>query len=99
MLPVAPRNLLDHDRLTAAAIDTPHRVQQKNQKSPEGNELDAALGQLVVAGGGLVGSRTTGPGAFARAHGNPDTVVIGTEPGLVVNEFRKTVSGIQNREE
>ena len=54
MLTAAPRNFLDHDRLTAAAIDTPHRVEQKDQKSPERNELEAALGELVVSRGGFV---------------------------------------------
>jgi len=46
----APRHFLDDDRLATAAIDAPHRVKQKNQESPERNELETALGELIVTG-------------------------------------------------
>jgi hypothetical protein len=32
------------DGAAATAIDAPHGIEQKDQKSPEGNELEAALG-------------------------------------------------------
>jgi len=35
-LAVAPRNFLDDDRLTAAAIDAPHGIEQKNQEAQKG---------------------------------------------------------------
>ena len=57
-LAVTPRNLLDDDGFAAAAIDAPHRIQQKHQKAPEGDELETALGELVVSGGGLMAART-----------------------------------------
>jgi hypothetical protein len=44
-----PGNLLDYDRLTAAAIDAPHGVQQKNQNSPEGDELEPPFGVVLSA--------------------------------------------------
>jgi len=40
--------------LTLRAIDAPHGVKQKNQKAPERNELETALGELIVSGGGLM---------------------------------------------
>ena len=49
-LSIAPRHFLDDDRLAVAAIDAPHGVKQKNQKSPERNELETALGELIVTG-------------------------------------------------
>jgi len=51
---IGPRDLLDDDRLAAAAIDAPHGVKQKHQKSPERNELKTPLGELIVSGSGLV---------------------------------------------
>src|SRR5688500_6329063 len=73
--------------------------EQKDQKSPERNELETALGQLVIAGSGLVATRTNCLRTFARAHCDLDTLVVGAEPALVVNKSRKTVAAIQNREE
>src|SRR5688500_9677996 len=73
--------------------------EQKDQKSPERNELETALGQLVIAGSGLVATRTDCLRTSARAQGDLDTLVVGAEPGLVVNESGKTVAAIQNREE
>ena len=58
---IAPGDLLDDDRLAAAAIDAPHGVKQKNQKSPERNKLETPLGELIVAGGGLMAARTDRP--------------------------------------
>ena len=49
-LSIAPRHFLDDDGLATAAIDAPHGVQQKNQESPERNELETALGELIVTG-------------------------------------------------
>ena len=46
MLAIAPRNLLHLDA-TASAMDTPHPVQKENQDSPEGDELEAPLGQTI----------------------------------------------------
>jgi hypothetical protein len=85
---------LDNDRLAAAAIDAPHGVKQKNQKSPERNKLETPLGELIVSGGGLMAARTDGLGAVARTHGDFNALVIGTEAGLLVNESRKAVAPI-----
>ena len=60
---IAPGDLLDDDRLAAAAIDAPHGVKQKNQKSPERNKLETPLGELIVSGGWLVAARTDRPGS------------------------------------
>jgi hypothetical protein len=58
------RLLLDDDRMAATAIDAPHSVKQKNQKSPQGNKLKTPLGELIVSGGGLMAARTDGLGAL-----------------------------------
>ena len=91
---VAPGNFLDDDRLTAAAIDTPHRIQQKNQKAPERDELETALRELVVSGGGLMAARANCRRTLARTNIDLNTLVIGTEAGSLVNESRKTVTSV-----
>src|SRR5712691_9943321 len=91
---IGPGDLLNDHRLAAAAIDAPHGVKQKNQKSPERNKLDTPLGELIVSGGGLMATRTDGLGALARTHGDFNALVIGTEAGLLVNESRKAVAPI-----
>ena len=93
-LAIAPRNLLDDNRLTAGAIDAPHGIQQKNQKAPKRNELETPFGELIITGGGLMAARTDRPRTCARTHGNLNTLTIGTEAGLLVNESRKAVTAV-----
>jgi hypothetical protein len=53
VLAIAPGNLLDHDA-TIPAVYASHAVQQENQKTPQGNELKAPLGKVIVARRGSV---------------------------------------------
>ena len=48
----APGHFLDDDGLTIASIDATHRIKQKNQKAARRNELETALGGLIVPGAG-----------------------------------------------
>jgi hypothetical protein len=75
----------------APAVDASHRTQQKNQKAPERNELETALGELIVPGPGLMAARTDCRRSFARAHGDHDVLAIGTEAVLPLNESGKAV--------
>jgi len=86
--------LLDDDCLATAAIDAPHRVEQKNQKTPKRNELETALGKLIVSRGRLVATRTHRCRTFARSHGDLNALVIGTEAGPLVNESGKPMTAI-----
>ena len=76
------------------AIDAPHGVEQEDQKAPEGNELEAAFGQLVVSRGRLMAAGTDGPGPFTRAHGDFDALVIGAEAGLLINKSVEVMTAI-----
>jgi len=93
-LPIAPRHFLDDDGLAVAAIDAPHGVQQKNQESPERDELETPFGELIVTGRRLMAARTNRRRTLARPHGNLNTLVIGTEASLLVNESRKAVTAV-----
>src|ERR1035438_341480 len=89
-----PGHFLDDDCLTTAAIDATHGIKQKDQKAPSRNELETALGELIVSGGRLMATRTNRRRTFARTHRDLNTLVIGAETGLLVNESRKTVTTV-----
>ena len=93
-LAVTPGHFLDDDCLTTAAIDATHGIQQKNQKAPKGNELETALGELIVSGGRLMAARTNRGGTFARTHRNLNTLMIGAETCMLINESRKAVTAV-----
>jgi len=79
---------------TTTAIDTAHGINQKDQESPERNELETALGEMIVSWPGLMAARTNGLRTFAQTHGDFDAPVVGAEPGLVVDEAGKAVAAI-----
>src|SRR6266536_6342844 len=75
-LAVAPGHFLDDDGLTTAAIDATHGIKQKNQKAPKRNELETALGELIVSRGRLMAARTNRRRNYALTHGDHNTIVI-----------------------
>src|SRR5258705_7992205 len=86
MLAIAPGNFFDDHGLAAAAIDAPHGVQQKDQKTPERDEFVAPFGELIVAGRRLMATGTDRRRTATRTHGDFDAFVIGRETGMLVNE-------------
>ncbi len=78
----------------AAAIDPPHGVQQEDEESPQRNELEAPLGELIVAGCGLMAPRALGGGTLARPHGDLNALVVGSESSLVVDESPEAVAAV-----
>ena len=52
MFAVAPGNFFDSHNAAAATVDAPHGVQKEDEKPPQGNELKAPFGELVVTGAG-----------------------------------------------
>jgi len=93
-LSIAPRDFLDDHCLTAAAIDASHGIKQKDQKAPKRNELETPFGELITTRGRLMAARTDRPRTFARTDGNLNTLMIGTEAGLLVNESREAVTAV-----
>ncbi len=85
VLAIAPRHRLDHHP-TRPARDAPHAVPQEHQKAPKRNELEAPLGQLIVARGRLVAPRADRRRAGPRPHVHVNVFVVGAEAGVVVDE-------------
>jgi hypothetical protein len=92
VLAIAPRNFLDHHRATVAALDAPHTVQEENQSSPEGDELEAPLGKLIVARGRLVAPRADRHRSGPRPDVHFDALLIGGEAGMLVDESPMVVA-------
>ena len=91
---IAPRDFFDDDGAAAAAIDTSHGVQQEDEESPNGDELETPLRELIVAGRGLMAPRADGGGTLARSHEDLYALVVGSESGLVVDESPEAVAAI-----
>jgi len=51
-----PGNFFDSHNAAAATVDAPHRVQKEDEKPPQGDELKAPFGELVVTGAPANGS-------------------------------------------
>jgi hypothetical protein len=91
---IAPGDFFDDDGAAAAAIDTSHGVQQEDEESPKGDELEAPLGELIVAGRGLMAARALGGGTLARPHGDLNALVVGSESSVVVDESPEAVAAV-----
>ena len=91
---VAPRNFFDDDGAATTAIDAPHGVEQKDEKSPQGDELKAPFGKLIVAGRRLMAARADRRRALARPHGDFDALVVRTEPGAMIDKSPKAMAAV-----
>ena len=93
-LAIGPGDFFDDDGAAAAAIDAPHGVQQENEKSPERDELEAAFGELIVAGRRLMAARADGGRTLARPHGHFDALVVRTECGAMIDKSPEAVAAV-----
>ena len=85
MLAIAPGNLLDHDA-TISAINTSHAVEQENQKAPQGNELEATLGEMIVPRRRSVAPGTDGRRSLPRSDVYCNAFLVGCEAGVLVDK-------------
>jgi len=97
MVTVAPGNLLDDHGFAATAIHASHRIEQKDQKPPEGDEFVAPFRELIITWRRFVATRTNGHRTLTRTHADLDALVIGTEAGVLVDEAAEMMAAVQNR--
>jgi hypothetical protein len=82
-----PRELLRQPRRrTAATVDAPHGVQKEDEKSPQGNELKAPFGELVVTGRRQMAARADCGEPLRGRTATSMLFLIGTEVGVVVDK-------------
>ena len=74
---VAPGNFFDGHNAAAATVDAPHGVQKEDEKPPEGNELKAPFGELIVTGRRQMAARADCGRTLARSNGHSDTLLVG----------------------
>jgi hypothetical protein len=79
---VAPGNSFDSNKPTAATVDSAHGVQKEDGEPPQGDELEAPLGEFIVARRELMAARADRGGSLARPHRDLDTLLIWAEPGV-----------------
>jgi hypothetical protein len=85
VLAITPGNLLDH-HATIPTVYAAHAVQQENQKTPQGNELKAPLGKMIVARRGSVAPGADRRRALAWSDVYLNTFLVGSEAGVLVYE-------------
>ena len=91
---VAPGNFFDSHNAAAATVDAPHGVQKEDEKPPQGNELKAPFGELVVTGRRQMAARADCGRTLARSHGHFDTLLVGTEVGVLVDKTSETMAAV-----
>ena len=89
---VAPGNFFDSHNAATAAVDAPHGVQKEDEKPPQGNELKAPFGKLVVTGRGQMATRADCGRTLARSHDHFDTLLVGAEVGVLVDKTSEAMA-------
>src|SRR5262249_11306785 len=85
MLAVAPGNFLDH-HAAATAVHAAHAVEEEDQESPEGNEFEAPLREMIVTGRRLVAARADGRRTLAWPNFDFDAFLVLTPARVLINE-------------
>src|SRR5437868_12459938 len=96
---VAPGNFFDSHNAAAATVDAPHGVQKEDEKPPQGNELKAPLGELIVTGLRQMAARADCGRTLAGSHDHFDTLLVSTEVGVLVDKTSETMAAVQNRDQ
>ncbi len=91
---VGPGNLFDDDGAAASAIDATHGIQQEDEKSPQGNELKASFGELIVAASRMMAARTDRGRPLARPHQHLDTLAVRTEAGAMIYKSPEPMTAV-----
>ena len=92
-LPSPQGTSFDSHNAAAATVDAPHGVQNEDEKPPQGNELEAPFGELVVTGRREMAARADCGRTLSRSYGHSDAILVGTEVGLPVDKTPETMAG------
>ena len=74
-------------------------VYTRKTSPPQGNELKAPFGELVVTGCRQMAARADCSRTLAGSHGHFDTLLVGTEVGVLVDKTSETMAAVQNRDQ
>jgi hypothetical protein len=73
---------------------TRRMVYKRRRETPQGNELKAPLGELVVTGRRQMAARADCGRTLVRSHGHFDTLLVGTEAGVLVDKTSETMAAV-----
>src|SRR5574341_506769 len=85
VLAAAPGKFFGHDA-AGAAVHAPAAVEEENQKAPEGDELEAPLGEMIVTRRRLLASGAHRRRTLPRPHRDFDGLFVRAEAGVLINE-------------
>jgi hypothetical protein len=80
--------------VATATVDSSHPVQQEDQESPQGDELEAPLVELIVTGRRQMATGTDSCGTLTRSHGHLEALPIGTEAGVLIDKAPKAMTTV-----
>src|SRR6185436_6873317 len=89
-----PRELLRQPQCRSGDSYAPCGVQKEDEKRPQGNELKAPFGELVVTGRRQMAARADCGRTLARSHDDFDTLLVGTEVGVLVDKTSETMAAV-----
>ena len=72
----------------------PHSVQKEDEKSPQGDELKAPFGELVVTGRRQMATRADCGRTLARSYGHFDALFVGAEVGVLVHKTPEAIAAV-----
>ena len=90
--------LLFRPSTAAATVDAPQSVQKEDEKPPQGNELKAPFSELIVTRRRQMATRADCGRTLARSHGHFDTLLVGTEVGVLVDKTSEMMAVVENRD-
>ena len=72
-------------------------VYRRKTRNPQGDELKAAFGELVVPGRRQMAARADCGRTLARSQDHFDALLVGTETGVLIDKTSKTMAAVQDR--
>ena len=94
---VGPGHFLD-DYAAGLTVDAAHAIEEEDQVAPDRNELELAIGEMVVTGRRAVTARTDGSGTDSGADADFQTTVIWAETDVLIDEAREAMALIEKRD-
>jgi hypothetical protein len=89
---IAPANFFDSHNAATATVAA--WVQKEDEKLPQGNELKAPFGELVVTGRRQMAARADCGRTLSRSHGYFDALFVRTEVGALVDKTPETMAAV-----
>jgi hypothetical protein len=92
--PLKPEYSDSKVRANRRTVDAPQSVQKKDEKSPQGDELKAPFGELVVTGCRQMATRADCGRTLVRSYGHSEALFVGAEAGALVYKTPEAIAAV-----